>query len=147
MLATGSGDPLALVEREERATREQITHELRRLPPDVANDRRHNFTSRVVGIDIPLADCKPEMLLLALEDLLHRRAGRLARVCESMKRERRYSKTEEARYRPWPRRLRNLPTNCPSSYSCSLSLATSTCSIRIEQAMRETHEADVHLDV
>jgi hypothetical protein len=52
-----------------------------------------------LAIDIPLADCTPEMLLLALKDLLHRRACRLARMGESMKRERRHSKAEEAKYR------------------------------------------------
>jgi hypothetical protein len=97
-----------------------------------------------LAIDIPLADCKPEMLLLALKDLLHRRACRLARIGESMKRERRNSKAEEARYRAMATEelAEELPkltfVQLKSGYLCALDT--------IEQAMREAREECTHLD-
>ena len=70
-----------------------------------------------LAIDIPLTDCKPDMLLLALKDLLHRRAGRLARICESLKRERRYSKAEEAKYRAMAEATEELADQLPKLIS------------------------------
>ena len=68
-------------------------------------------------IDIPLADCEPDMLLLALKGLLHRRAGRLARIGENMKRERRYAKAEAAKYRAMAEATEELADQLPKLIS------------------------------
>ena len=69
------------------------------------------------AIDVPLADCEPDMLLLALKGLLHRRAGRLARIGDNMKRERRHSKAEEAKYRAMAETTEELADQLPKLIS------------------------------
>ena len=98
-----------------------------------------------LAIDIPLADCKPEMLLLALKDLLHRRACRLARIGESMKRERRHSKTEEAKYRAMA--TEELADEMPRLTFVQLKSGYLYALDTTEQAMRGARGEDAHLDV
>ena len=98
-----------------------------------------------LAIDIPLADCKPEMLLLALKDLLHRRACRLARIGESMKRERRHSKTEEAKYRAMA--TEELADEMPRLTFVQLKSGYLYALDTTELAMREARGEDAHLDV
>ena len=69
------------------------------------------------AIDVPLADCEPDILLLALQDLLRRRAGRLARIGDNMKRERRHSKAEEAKYRAMAETTEELADQLPKLIS------------------------------
>ena len=89
------------------------------------------------AVDVPLADCEPDMLLLALKDLLHRRAGRLARICESLKRERRYSKAEEAKYRAMAEATEELADQLPELIFVRLSSGYLYALDATEQAMRE----------
>jgi hypothetical protein len=98
-----------------------------------------------LAIDIPLADCKPEMLLLALKDLLHRRACRLSRMGESMKRERRHSKAEETKYRVMA--TEELADELPKLTFVQLKSGYLYALDTIEQAMREAREEDASLDV
>jgi hypothetical protein len=98
-----------------------------------------------LAIDIPLAACKPEMLLLALKDLLHRRACRLARMGESVKRERRHSKAEEAKYRAMA--TRELADELPRLTFVQLKSGYLHALDTTEQAMREVREECAHLDV
>jgi hypothetical protein len=97
-----------------------------------------------LAIDIPLAHCKPEMLLLALKDLLHRRACRLTGMSESMKRERRHSKAEEAKYRAMA--TEELADELSKLTLVQLKSGYLYALDATEQAMRETREEDAHLD-
>jgi hypothetical protein len=97
-----------------------------------------------LAIDIPLADCKPEMLLLALKDLLHRRACRLARMGESMKRERRHSKAEEAKYRAMA--TEELADELPRLTFVQLKSGYLYALDTMEQAVREVREGCAHLE-
>jgi hypothetical protein len=97
-----------------------------------------------LAIDIPLADCKPDMLLLALRDLLHRRAGRVTRICESMKRERRYSKAEEAKYRAMAEATQDLADELPKLAFVRLRSGYVYALDTTEQAMREAHKENTY---
>jgi hypothetical protein len=97
-----------------------------------------------LAIDIPLADCKPEMLLLALKDLLHRRACRLARMGESIKRERRHSKAEEAKYRATA--TEELADELSKLAFVQLKSGYFYALDTMEQAMRKAREEDAHRD-
>jgi hypothetical protein len=100
-----------------------------------------------LAIDIPLADCKPEMLLLALKDLLYRRAGRLARICESMKRDRRYSKTDEVKYRAIAEATEELAEQLPKLIFVQLNSGYLYALDTMEQEIREARQEDARLDV
>jgi hypothetical protein len=80
------------------------------------------------------------MLLQALRDLLHRRAGRLARICEGMQRERRYSKAEEAKYRAMAEATQELADELPELAFVRLNSGYLYALDTIEQAMREARK-------
>jgi hypothetical protein len=90
-----------------------------------------------VATDIPLADCKPEMML-------HRRACRLARMGESIKRERRHSKAEEAKYRAVA--TEELADELSKLTFVQLKSGYLYALDTTEQAMREAREVDARLD-
>jgi hypothetical protein len=86
------------------------------------------------------------MLLLALKDLLHRRAARVARICESTKRDRRYSKTEEAKYRAVVEATEELADQLPTLIFLQLNSGYLYALDTSEQAMRKAREENARLD-
>jgi hypothetical protein len=77
------------------------------------------------------------MLLQALSDLLHRRAGRFARISESMKRERR-------KYRAMADATEELADELPKLAFVRLNSGYLYALDTIEQAMRGAREEDAH---